>query len=456
MFSVIRSPMLIACGIMLWSVTSLPVSGQPATVSPGIDALLNTLATGSDEAATAALLQLDSESEWFLPHYEQVADAVLNATGSLDKDQLDDLLKSRYFEHTPFDKLYKNRKDDRKELLVFWMAERIRMLAHSDRKEEILNYFLGLVDRLLAADNLTPEKTCNLLTSFRLSVFYPFPMNIVPIDGGDLAIDLYLRHLENPSEVVSKDVFYGLGRMGFCFPSRQEEIRQVLITSYPERSQHLKKPGASMSFSLPQYDAPLTEEAYFELRAMGAAQLTDELRSQIFPMAGNSKETIILTLLSERAEKGDELTYQALFLLGEEVSGNFRGLDKITSTLGRGAARYITDEEKADAFLQFLATRNQQSTKKSEAIEVAAAVLHEAFIAGLPGSAANAPPIPGTARAVQALEALAQQSTNQEQKDRIESHITKLQDNQTRYDNEMKKKQQRGTPVNQPSQAVPE
>lgn len=195
MFSVIRSPMLIACGIMLWSVTSLPVSGQPANVSPGIDALLSTLATGSDEAATAALLQLDSESEWFLPHYEQVADAVLNATGSLDKDQLRRFRDWGDYDRTPFDKFLQNKYVDRKELLAFWVAGCIQAAPYGERKEEVLNLFLGLVEKMLSADNMAPETLCNLLTSFRHSVFYPFSMNIIPEHGGELAIELYLRSL---------------------------------------------------------------------------------------------------------------------------------------------------------------------------------------------------------------------------------------------------------------------
>lgn len=456
MFSVIRSSMLIACGIMLWSVMLLPVAGQAANASPAIDALLSTLATGSDEAATAALLQLDAEPEWFLPHYEQVADAILNATGSLGKDQLSRFRNWGDYDRTPFDELLRTKKVDRKELLAFWVAECIQGAPYGERKEQVLRHFLGLVEKMLSADNVTPETKCNLLTSFRRSVFYPSAMKIVPLNGGNLAIDLYLRHTDNSSEAIVKEVFNGLCRMGFSLPSRREEIRQALIAAYPERGQFLKERDANMSLTLPPSDAPITEEEYFSLLGMDGTQLADVLRSQEFPMAGDSREIVVLKLLEQRAEKGDESTYEALFSLGEEVSDSFQGLDMITSTLGRGAARFNTDEEKADAFLSFLATRVQQSAKKSEAIEVAATVLHEAFIAGLPSRAANAPPIPGTARAVQALEALAQQSTSQEQKDRIESHITKLQDNQTRYDNEMKKRQQRGNPVNQPSQAVSE
>lgn len=452
MFRVIKSAVFIGGCVMLLGCNVLHASAQTASDSPEMDALISTLATGSDEAATAALLQLDAQSKWFLPRYEQVSDAVLNATGSLEKGELTEILDWRYFERTPFDRIFQNRKGDRRELLVFWMAECIRTAEPGSRKEEVLVLFAGLLDRLLAAENLTPEMTCDLLASFRLSIFYPFPVNIVPMKGGNLAIDLYLRNLGSPSEAVSKEAIEGLCRMGFCFPSRREEIRQSLVSAYPERTQHLTKPGASMSLSLPPFDAPMPEEEYFSLREMDALELTEVLRAQKFPLAGNSTEVIVLAILSQRAQKGDESTYEALFSFGEEMSDDFRGLDMITSTLGRGAAKFITDEDKSDAFLQFLATRVQQSAKKSEAIEVAAAVLHESFIVPLPGSPSGAPTIPGTAHAVQALETLAQQSTSPEQKGRIESHVSKIQEKQTKYENEMKKRQQPGKPVNAPAE----
>jgi len=415
----------IAWRIVLVGVTTLLFAGQAVSESSDIDLLLNRLATGSDAEATAALLELDADPGWFLEHYGQVADAVLNATGSLEPDRLVGFLPLSHYSDTPFEKFLRyGEKVERRELLLFWVAERIRSTPTGEEKEAVLEHFLGRVEGLLGEDGVTPEQMCNLLTSFRHSIFYPFAMFVVPQQGSDLAIDLYLKHLEHPSELVAKEVYRGLCRMAFCVPARQVEVRGALIEAYPGREQALQIPGY-MSLTIPSSSAPIEEAEYISLRGMSAERLVDVLRSQRFPRAGNTTEFIVMAFLKERAERGDESTYKALFSLGKEVSDSPIGLDMIAATMGRGASTYITDEEKADRILWLVERQVQQSREVSKAIRLAVMMLHETYIAGV-NTARE--PVPGTERAIQALLMLSQQSVADEQESQIQSLITRLRD----------------------------
>jgi len=329
------------------------------TGSSDLAALVTTLKIGSDESATAALMQLDAEPGLFLDRYELLADAARNAVGVFDKDGLDELVR-RHRDPGALRALMRDTSVSRQDLLVTWIGIQIRETPHGLRKEEVVSGFLKLVRGMLASAHSAPDTRRNLLAAFRLSIFYPPYRYVVPSQGRDFAIDLYLEYLNDPDEEVRNEVFSGLCLMGFCSPARQEEIRQTLIEAYPKRARFIQreKDKDRMCLESPPYASPISEEEYFRILQMGPAQLADLYRLDGYRTWGHVRPRIVLNLLQEKAREGDDAAYDALFTIAEDGPWSLR-LPEVPQFLAR-TPKVDNDEQRVDRLLQLVESRFEE------------------------------------------------------------------------------------------------